>query len=90
MGLIFGIAGLLLLIGLLPNTIDIVNSVWYNSALGFYRTYVLHYGMQFSSWLPIKAVANVSEIFLLFIGAMFTFNIARVVINVVTGGGARA
>lgn len=90
LGLFFAISGLLILIGLLPNTIDIIHQQWYETTRDFYQTYVLHYGMQLSSWLPIKAIAEVSNIFLAFVAAMFTFNIARVVINVVTGGGARA
>lgn len=88
--LLFAIAGLALLIGLLPLDINITGSDWYMSAHQFWLKYVLSYGMQFSSWLPIKAIAEVANIFLTFIIAMFTFNIARLIINIVTGGGSRA
>lgn len=84
----FSVIGLATLLSFLP-VYDIIHQDWYIQAHQFWIKYVLQTGLQMSSWLPVKAVATVADIFFFFFTALFTFNIVRLVLNIITGGGSR-
>lgn len=86
---IFAVAGLGFLLTILP-VYNITNQDWYHSAHGFWQHYVIDTGMQFSSFLPIKAIGEVAYTFVMFIFLPFiSWNVIRLVLNIVSGGGTR-
>ena len=84
----FAIAGLLFLITLVPFP-DFTTSSWYQTTHDFWITYIVKTGMQLSSWLPVNAIANIFQIFLTILASLITFNIARLILNLITGGGTK-
>lgn len=88
-GFLFAVIGLGFLLTLVP-VYNITNADWYHTGHDFFQHWVLDTGLQFSAFLPIKAVGTVGHIFIsYFFIPLLAFNIARLILNTISGGGTR-
>lgn len=88
LAVVFAIVGLTFILTLIPSY-DVVGSDWYFQAKMFWVKYVLQTGLQMSSWFPVNAIANIFNIFLTLLAALIVFNVGRLILNVVSGGGTK-
>lgn len=88
-GFLFSLVGLGFILSIVP-VYNITASDWYNVGKGFFQKWVLDTGMQFSSILPIKAVGEVTHIFVMYFFTPFILiSVARLILNTIMGGGVR-